>query len=362
MMSNVYDVGDQVGRNPRLRVTFVCLEWPNSDHSGGVARYSYRLASQLIDRVTLTVIAFQGGEPLAGAEMKYLPRPRTRVERFYTSALRVRPLVRSTMPDVVHAFGDDWAVPRGRWRHVRHFLGLSLSEARSSSGLRKLNQYVLALLEQRSKRMAAVRIGIAPESATAFDCQLIMPPVEPLAARARVPSVEPSLVFIGSFSGKKRGHLAEGAWRAARERFGDAVTLTVVGPESDAENWSPEIRHVSGASDDEVQEILAESWALLAPSSYEGFGIPVFEALSLGVRAITSPTPGSHYIEAEIGPSAGLRVVDDARFVATVLDTIEGGPLLGELEERNARRGVEKMLQASSVDTLIQSAYQRPLR
>jgi hypothetical protein len=41
-----------------VKVAWLSLEWPRAGHhSGGVGRYTYRLAAQLRDMVALTVIA-----------------------------------------------------------------------------------------------------------------------------------------------------------------------------------------------------------------------------------------------------------------------------------------------------------------
>ena len=341
-----------------LRVTLLCLEWPGAGHSGGVARYAYRMASELADQVTLTVVTQEGGVALPGAHMCYVPATRGRLARYYLAPIRLRRAVRESRPGIVHAFGDDWAVPVKGSRRVRHYLGLSISEARTSSGLRKINHYLLAALEKYSQRRAHYRIGISPESAEAFRCQMTMPPLGRVAARLpRVPTAVPSLIFIGSFHGRKRGYLAQQAQDAARDQLGVEVNLVVVGPPVDAQCWPAGVTHVGNADDAEVQTLIANSWALIAPSAYEGFGIPVFEALNQGVRAITSSTPGSEYIASVLGRPSALQIVADDSFVQAVVDALTNGPSLTAAEQAATREGVDRLIDSASVTAMIDKAY-----
>jgi len=342
----------------KLRVTFLCLEWPGDAPTGGVGRYAFRLATELSDMVQLTVITQAGGSAVPGAEMIYIPAARGRFERYYLTPVKAARQVRPSHPDVVHSFGDDWALPPGPWRRVRHYLGLSWSEARSSTGLRKWNHFLLAGLEKYTQYLADYRIGIGPESTAAFRCHLTMPPLARIPLpHGGLPTENPSVVFIGSFSGRKRGYLAQQVVESATARLGTDVTLTVIGPPADAKNWGPNVRHVAGASDDEVERIIAESWLLLAPSSYEGFGIPTFEALALGVRSIATPTPGSQYLQSFFGSPSALGIVGDSELADVVATTLSLGPHLSATETANTRAGVQAVSEAASAKVLIQGAY-----
>lgn len=347
------------GRERRLKVVWLCLEWPSETHSGGVARYAHRLARQIAEHVDLTIVTEEGGAALVGADMIYLPRSRGRFDRYYGHAVRARRAVRSVADaDVVHSFGDDWALGRGRWRRVRHFLGLSISEARTSTGLRKLNHYLLALLEKYSQWLADYKIGIGPESYREFRCDTIMPPVVPTASFEAERSPAPSVVFIGSFTGRKRGDWVLDAVNESSRRLNTEVSLTVFGPSSDATNWPPEVRHIAGADDEAVQRGIASAWVLLAPSSYEGFGIPTFEALSLGTSAIATANPGSSFQATEVGDDRCLRIVDTAEDLSRALtETLREGPRMPDAARESGRRAVMRLLDLASAERLLRIAY-----
>lgn len=348
-----------------MRVTFICLEWPHSGHVGGVGRYAYRLATSLAadPDIELTVVTFEGGAALDGAALRYLPRPAGRFGRFYGAPLRLRKIVAATRPDVIHSFGDEWALAaHAGVPLVRTFLGSSLSEARSSTGLRRLNHYVLALTEQLSAHRADHRIGIGPDSFEAFRCEDLMPPVTAIPPRGHArKSNSPSVVFIGSYGGRKRGALVAEVVAEAQAQLGIEIRLTVVGPESDSASWPAGTVHKSGATDDVVQEVVETAWVLVAPSLYEGFGIPTFEALSLGTAVIASSNPGSRYMLRATEESGALSVVEDKRLVPELIARLLHGPNLSSAEDVGRRRAVDALLNAASSLRLTNDIYPRSI-
>jgi glycosyltransferase involved in cell wall biosynthesis len=70
--------------------------------------------------------------------------------------------------------------------------------------------------------------------------------------------------------------------------------------------------------DREIAAWLSHAQALLFPSIEEGYGLPLAEALALGVPAITSGLPAFREIAGDIPEHAGPR--DSARWSELVLD------------------------------------------
>lgn len=348
-----------------LRVALLSLEWPNAHHdSGGVAHYAYRLAAELATLVDLTVVTLSGADPLPGARMVHVARANSRLRRYYFAPLGARSLVSRLDVDVLHAFGDDWALRHGGVPIVRTFLGSSRHEARSSTGLRRYNHYVLSALEHLSARRADVRLAIGADSDQEFACHYLVPPVvgtSRLAAPPKAPN--PRIVFVGTFAGRKRGWLAERLADEASKALGQPVELVAVAPDSDRARWSSTTTVICGADDDEVMGHIAAAWLLLAPSTYEGFGIPAFEALSVGVRVVATGNPGSEYIAARVGHGGVLTTCDsDDELLPATVRAIEAGPQLTRTEEAAAAAAVEELLRRGSPGFLVGTVYPRAIR
>lgn len=338
----------------RLRVTWICLEWPNDNwHTGGVARHSFRMAEAVKNLIDLTVISFEGAKQIDGVAFQCIKPASGRLGRYYVSPAKIPRIVRESKPDVVHAHGDDWFLQR-RYPIVRTFYGLSVSEARSSRGLRKWNHYVLAILEKRSARRSDVKLAIAPESMTAFKCDHLCPPVGNDVKSSTVTKSEvPSAIYIGSFEGRKRGWFVQQALQVVRGEFADLV-LTVVGPEEDRERWQDWVNYRTGLTDDEVADEIARSWVLLAPSKYEGFGLPAFEALEVGTRVLASSNPGSRYLSGVGGEDLPLRVVTDTDFTSEIRSVFSGSsPVLQTGQSEACRRLSLRIREWSSADAIV---------
>lgn len=336
-----------------LRVVWLCLEWPNSQgHSGGVARYSARLAEEVGKLVELTVIAFEGGVEIEGVQMVFISKPGGRFARYYLSPRQAASEARVRSADVVHAHGDDWWL-KSTVPVVRSFYGTAAGEARSSVGLRRVNHWLLALLERRAARRATRRLAIAPESMTAFSCHELFPPI--LLDRPRLvdaPSQVASLVFIGSYHGRKRGYLALQAAEVCRRSIPN-LRFVVIGPASDRGSWPAWVEHRSGLRDSDVQGVLSTAWALLAPSSYEGFGIPVVEGLAAGSRVFATPNPGCDFIASMGGPEVPLEVFSPDGFAADVGRRLRPPPEPGSDEAIAAGACVDAMIERGSPERLV---------
>ena len=346
-----------------LNITFLCFEWPSAVHSGGVARYAFRIASALASHVNLTVITFENGTPIDGVRMVYVARPKSRFSRFYIAPFQARRALKTLDVDVLHSFGDDWALSRSGTPKIRTFLGSSLSEARSSVGLRKLNHYLLAVTEMMSKSSTNDRIAIGPDSYTRFDCRALMPPVVEVQRPTDIlPTIERSVVFVGSFAGRKRGWLVEDAVERAGRILGEHIQLTVIGPDTDVSSWRSTTTHISGASDSEVIRTISRAWVLMAPSLYEGFGIPVFEALSLSVPVIASSNPGTEYLKTLVGEGLALKIVlDDNDFAKVLAERVAIRADISEIEAAQVRHSISALLVQASPLRLLDE-YDEVLR
>lgn len=338
-----------------MKVTWLALEWPCAgQHSGGVGRYLQRLAERMVGLVELTAVVFEGAVAMDGVKLVTLPAPSGRLGRYYGSAWRARAAVSGTRPDLIHAHGDDFLVRKSAVPLVRSFYGSSWNEAKSSSGIRRANHVVLAGAEKIAHRRAEVRLGIAPESVDLFQCQHVFPPYlrSQQALPLRKPADVPLVVFMGSFDGRKQGHVVQRSVAAGRSQ-GREIRLAVIGPAADAGSWEPWVEHFSGLDDYQVSDLLSQAWVLATPSIYEGFGIPVLEALDHAVPVVAYPNPGSEYLAGLAQPGTPLTLARLHQFERAILSRLDLGPFLDESESAASAQLVNDIAELGSPKRLL---------
>jgi glycosyltransferase involved in cell wall biosynthesis len=114
------------------------------------------------------------------------------------------------------------------------------------------------------------------------------PPRPPAPVAVDVDSLKPYVLYVGAAERRKGfDTLLAAMERVARERPGLSLVVT-----THLDGWvrSPDVRLVElGYVDDDALAALYRGCALLAfPSRYEGFGLPVLEAMSYGAPVVAS--------------------------------------------------------------------------
>lgn len=136
----------------------------------------------------------------------------------------------------------------------------------------------------------------------------------PLAASSRFRPVAaghsgaPFFLYIGTLEPRKNIALLIEAWREVRKQY--PVDLILAGrrradfPELASE---PGLRLLGAVRDEDLPFLYASAIACLYPSHYEGFGLPVLEAMQCGAAVITSRDPAI----SEVVADAGIRLPSD---------------------------------------------------
>jgi glycosyltransferase involved in cell wall biosynthesis len=155
-------------------------------------------------------------------------------------------------------------------------------------------------------------------------------------ARAPRPSAQAgtleraTFVTLGTIEARKNHRLLLSIWSRLVARMGDkAPRLVIIGQrgwEADEvfrildtdETLRGHVIELNRCSDEEVADRLLSARALLFPSKAEGFGLPLVEALGLGVPVIASDLPA--FREIGQGVPTLLRPDDEVSWEAAIVD------------------------------------------
>jgi glycosyltransferase involved in cell wall biosynthesis len=175
------------------------------------------------------------------------------------------------------------------WRDRAWHDGATRVRRRTPWLVRLRRARVIITVSEAVRKEAIAHFGLRDETVRAV----------PLAASSDfapatgVPVPErPFFLFVGTLEPRKNvGALVE-AWRETRA--GTAADLMLVGRRrSDFAGVEPcEGLHLRGeVADAELPELYSQALAFVYPSHYEGFGLPVLEAMQCGCPAIASRDP-----------------------------------------------------------------------
>jgi glycosyltransferase involved in cell wall biosynthesis len=152
------------------------------------------------------------------------------------------------------------------------------------------------------------------------------------------PPGPPYFLYAGALEPRKNipGLLA--AWREVRRTH--RVDLVLAGRRrSDFAQLSPEpgLQIIGEVSDERLAQLLAGTLAFVYPSFYEGFGLPVLEAMQCGACVITSRDPAI----TEVAAGAALQAGSPAELLRAMLDIAAYPERAKPWRERGMRRAAE---------------------
>jgi len=303
--------------------------------SGGVRRYTEELSRTLAEDFPEDEFWLLSDQPFNApaprpANLNTGRGPRNAVERRWWSCGLNAELSRLEI-DVFH--GTDFAVPYRPARPAAmtiHDLSPWMDLAWHSESRRVRRRTPLLLRcglatmvitpSEAIKRQAIDRFHLNPSRVVAV----------PLAASrifrptAALPNRRPYLLYVGTLEPRKNlGFLLE-VWREVRRNH--PVDLVLAGRRrSDFNDFFPEPGlHVEGfVPDEELPKLYSGALACLYPSCYEGFGLPVLEALQCGAVVIASRDPAI----AEVAENAAILLnVSERRAWVETLDSLIARP------------------------------------
>src|SRR5665811_2077600 len=147
---------------------------------------------------------------------------------------------------------------------------------------------------EKVRRAAIERFGLRPERVVAVPEAAAhwFRPVEavPAAPAPEAPApTPPYFLFVGTLEPRKNLDMLLEAWREMRRHH--AVDLVLAGRRrADAPEIPPEpgLRLAGEVADSELPALYSGALAFVYPSLYEGFGLPVLEAMQCGAPVIAS--------------------------------------------------------------------------
>jgi len=271
--------------------------------SGGLRRYVSELSRALAACFPQDEFLLVSDQPCRGpedspADLRAAEGPRNRLERRWW-LWGVRQAVLRTAADVFH--GTNFEVP---YLPVKpsvmtlHDLSPWMDPAwhadatrvrRRTPMLLRLGLATLILTHSESvRRQAITRFGLDPGRVLAVP---LAAPSHFRPVRAQPPP-RPYFLFVGTLERRKNLGVLLEAWREVRKRY--AVDLVLVG--RCRRDFSPPaqedgLRWLGEVSEQQLPELYSGARACVYPSLYEGFGLPVLEAMQCGAPVMASRDP-----------------------------------------------------------------------
>ena len=201
---------------------------------------------------------------------------------------------------------------------------------------------VIAMSE--STRQDAIRIlGLAPEKITVIH-NGVAPEYFGAAAKPHARLTKPYILFVGTIEPRKNVAMLLDAYEALPRAEREAFDLVVVGPPG----WKDDvtlarlrkpaagIHYLGYVPESELPGLTAGAAMLVYPSLYEGFGLPVAQAMAAGVPVITSNVSALPEITGDAAMHIDPRSV---QALSAAMQTLLGSSdLQRQLRERGLRR------------------------
>ena len=318
-----------ITREARLRLAMVSYRLPVAEERrGGIERAAHTLAEGLARRGHEITVLTHDPKP-SGAAYEVRPLPwKTFVDTWIGRRLTMGYLgnLLAILPDygefdaiVMH--GDSLLAPLTGKPVLRVMHGSALGEARSATSIgRWVLQYGVFAQELLTALLQNGVVGVSQSTRTdnpfvrhvvphGVDQSIFFP-------RPGMRTTEPSILFVGSMHGRKRGGFLLDAFHDCIRVRHPRATLTIVGADGPSRAG---VEYVTGVADSRLADLYRRSWVFASPSSYEGFGLPYLEAMACGTPVVATPNPGSNEV---LGDGTYGVLPPDTEFARTIADLL----------------------------------------
>jgi glycosyltransferase involved in cell wall biosynthesis len=325
--------------------------------SGGLARYTSQLSLALARWHADDEFYLISDQPFsmpagAPANLKRGAAPRNAVERRWWLWGMARELNRIGA-DVVH--GPDFAVPYLARRPsvmTLHDLSPWLDPAWHDGAGRVMRRTPLLLKMGLATMVITPGEHVRQEVIARFQLSPDRVVAVPEAAAEWFTPVEtqpesPYFLFVGTIEPRKNLPLLLEAWREVRKRAPTAGLVIAGRRRADAPAIpeEPGLRLLGEVPDEQLPGLYSGATAFVYPSLYEGFGLPVVEAMQCGACVIASPALR------ETAGDAAIYAENARELTQAMLDTIERPAWRAEWRERARARAAEFSWQRTAHQT-----------
>ncbi|MGI8745998.1 MAG: glycosyltransferase family 4 protein [Bryobacteraceae bacterium] len=183
------------------------------------------------------------------------------------------------------------------------------------------------------RKQALTRFSLSPERVIAIP-EAASPMFRPMAVRE---PAAPYFLHVGTLEPRKNIGLLVDAWREVRKRH--HVNLVLVGRKREdfVELASePGLQLLGEVPDQRLPELYSGALAVAYPSLYEGFGLPVLEAMQCGAAVFTSLDPAIS--ETAGGAAIQLDASDRKAWVDALTAAVEHPEWLAGLRQKSLER------------------------
>jgi len=147
----------------------------------------------------------------------------------------------------------------------------------------------------------------------------------------------PYFLFVGTIEPRKNVPALVAAWRPLRNE----ANLVLIGrrrEDAPPKQNEPNLECIGAVPDADLPSWYAGATACVYPSLYEGFGLPVLEAMQYGAPVITSNDPAI----TEVAGGAAIQVdATDINGLTGAMRTVLDQQVAAEWRDRGCRRAAE---------------------
>lgn len=186
-----------------------------------------------------------------------------------------------------------------------------------------------------SSAEALIELGVEPDRIH------IVPNGVDIPAAAASESDEPLFLAVGRMVPHKRYDVLARLWRRVQPIVGGRLVIVGEGPEADriAALDVPGLELLGRVDGETRDRLYGEAWALLHPSSLEGWGLVVMEAAAHGTPTLAFDAPGVR--DSIVHTRTGLLARDEHEMVDMWIDLARSEDLRRKLGAGAAERAIE---------------------